>query len=214
MAPPDVLKCRTQAFFLFSPGKGESTFGSDLLSFRSLKKKKNLRQEKFCWASPHCGFINVETRKPGLRDFFLNSLHLTHPNPSRSLSEFCYDFEARNWACKVLLSPVRLKGGHFASPLLSQVGPWVGGIRIRSPSQGSGWPCHQWGVVSAPLLKQPSWALSFSCKGRAWFLHPPPSPSLKENKTARKVEGQAVLSVSGPCSHLLCFWHEEPGKCW
>lgn len=182
--------------------------------FQEFKKKKKPAAGEVLLGIPtlrvhKCG--DKETRAPW---FFLNSLHLTHPNPSRSLSEFCYDFEARNWACKVLLSPVRLKGGHFASPLLSQVGPWVGGIRIRSPSQGSGWPCHQWGVVSAPLLKQPSWALSFSCKGRAWFLHPPPSPSLKENKTARKVEGQAVLSVSGPCSHLLCFWHEEPGKCW
>ena len=39
MAPPDVLKYRTQAFFLFSPGEGERKLGSHILTFRSQKKR-------------------------------------------------------------------------------------------------------------------------------------------------------------------------------
>lgn len=40
MVLPDVLKCRTQAFFQFSPGKEKKKLGSDLLTFRRKKKKK------------------------------------------------------------------------------------------------------------------------------------------------------------------------------
>lgn len=142
MAPPDVLKCRTQAFFQFSPGKEERKLGSELLTFR--RKKKRAMAVESLLGIPTALFINVEARGQNrFLFFFFNPLFLTHPHPPfpEPCQEFCSEvcgFPVRERAGVggggiLLLPPGTARGGSWAGPRFR--GPGGGTQPVPEPGQ-------------------------------------------------------------------------------
>lgn len=148
--------------------------------------------------------------------------YLPPPTLPNQYQNFVLISKARNWACKVPFSPMRLKDGHFDSSLLSWEGPLVWEDTEQSLSQRWGWLHGQWSMVSAPLLKHPSQAFTFSCKLRAWFLHPPSTPIQvfwvwKKIKQLKKLKGTGyVKSFRALQSHPLILprWAREMFITW
>lgn len=117
---------------------------------------------------------------------------------------------------------MRLEDSHFDSSLLSWAGPLVWEDTEQSLSQRRGWLHGLWSMVSAPLPKHPSQALTFSCKLRAWFLHTPSTPIQvfwvwKKIKQLKKLIGTGyVKSFRALQSHplILPWWAREMFITW
>ena len=125
MAPPDVLKCRTQAFFQFSPGKEERKLGSHLLTFR--RGGGRAMAVEVCWESPRCWFIHKWGGK-GRKLLFFYPLFLTYSHPAFP--------EHRQELCPEMCGfPLRVRGsgggGHLASSSARGWGGFLAGAQLE-----------------------------------------------------------------------------------